>query len=395
VDERIWALPGPRTLITDALAEINRGRHVCIALPAAMAEDPAITDALAGAVIDEINRTAMTCRVHSESGEDPLLAVLARAVDLDDPPATVPDLLRHYQAADTCFVAVAADFTAQQQKEFPELLQRLERETHSVPRTDRLSLVVIAGRQHLPHFAGGESSDVSLASVWWWHRIARWDTAAHISQVDPPRREARVLADVRTETIVEIARWDLALAERLAQDWSGDPEELSEHLTPSAADSAALPPEAAESCGPAPGDALLELWDRGRIDGWHDLAAPSALTLAATPRRLARAVWAAQARILLPWIEQRREILQGRAIEKMGRKRFQASLQNLFREPVTDNLVEISHLRKIIDVRVGDVPMRTAANWLYDARNQLAHLRPLKLGELRELVTACRDLTGT
>ena len=79
----------------------------------------------------------------------------------------------------------------------------------------------------------------------------------------------------------------------------------------------------------------------------------------------------------------------------MGRKRFQASLQNLFREPVTDNLVEISHLRKIIDVRVGDVPMRTAANWLYDARNQLAHLRPLQLGELRELVTACRDLTGT
>ncbi len=395
MDERIWALPGPRTLITDTLAEVNRGRHVCIALPAAMAEDPAITDALAGGVIDEINRTAMTCRVHSEPGEDPLLTVLARAVDLDDPPATVPDLLRHYQAADTVFVAVAADFTAQQQKEFPELLQRLERETHSVPRTDRLSLVVIAGRQHLPHFAGGESSDVSLASVWWWHRIARWDTAAHISQVDPPRPEPRILADVRTETIVEIARWDLALAERLAHDWSGDPEELPEHLTHTTADKVALPADAAEHCGVAPTDALLELWDRGCIDGWHDLAAPAGRTLAASPRRLTRAVWAAQARIVLPWIEQRREILHSRALDKMGRPRFEAALQNLFREPITENLVEISHLRKIIAVRSGDVPMRTAANWLYDARNKLAHLQPLKLGELRELITACRDLTGT
>lgn len=394
MDERIWALPGPRTLITDTLAEINHGRHVCIALPAAMAEDAAITDALAGALIDDITRTAMTSRVHPEPGEDALLAVLARSVDLDDPPATVPELLRHYQAADTVFVAVASDFTAQQQKEFPELLQRLERETRSVPRHERLSLVVVAGRQHLPQFAGGENSDVSLASVWWWHRIARWDTAAHISRVDPPSPEPRILADVRTETIVEVARWDLALAERLAQDWSGDPEELPGHLLNTAADKVSLPAEAAEHCGTAPADALLELWDRGRIDGWHDLAVPAGRTLAASPRRLARAVWAAQARIVLPWIEQRREILHRRAAEKLGRPRFEAALQNMFREPIPDTLVEISHLRKIIAVRLGDIPMRTAANWLYDARNKLAHLQPLKLGELRELVTACRDLTG-
>ena len=374
MDERIWALPGPRTLIDDTLNDINRGRHVCVVLPAAMAEDPAITDALAGAVIDETNRTLMTCRIHPESGADSLLAVLARAVDLDDPPATVPELLRHYQAADTVFVAVAAEFTPQQQKEFPELLQRLERETHSVPRTDRLSLVVIGGRRHLPQFA-------------------RWDTAAHISQVEAPSHEARILADVRTETIVEVARWDLALAERLAQDWSGDPEELTEHLTP-AQRSAELPPDATERCGAEPADILLEMWERGEVDGWHDSVSASALTLSAKPHRLARLVWAAQARIVLPWIEQRREVLQRRTVDKLGRKRFQAALQYLFREPITDtNFVEISHLRKIIDVRIGEVPMRSAANWLYNARNELAHLRPLKLGQLRELVTACRDLT--
>lgn len=395
MDERIWALPGPRTLITDTLNDINRGRHVCVVLPEAMAEEPSITDALAAAIIDETNRTAMTCRIHPEPGSESLLEVLARAVDLDDPPATVPEMLRHYQARDTVFVAVAAEFTAAQQAEFPALLQRLERETHSVPRSDRLSLVVIGGRKHLPHFAGGEISDVSLASVWWWHRIARWDTAAHISQVEAPARDPRILADVRTETIVEVARWDLTLAEQLAQTWSGDPDELTDQLC-AAAPAADLPAEAADRCGTAPADTLMELWDQGQIDGWHDRTSPSALTLAATPHRLSRLVWAAQARIVLPWIEQRREVLQHRTVDKLGRKRFHDALQHLFREPITDtNMVEISHLRKIVDVRIGntDVPLRSAANWLYDARNQLAHLRPLKLGELRELVTACRHLS--
>ena len=44
MDERIWSLPGPRTLITDTVGELKAGRHVFIALPAAMATDPAVTE---------------------------------------------------------------------------------------------------------------------------------------------------------------------------------------------------------------------------------------------------------------------------------------------------------------------------------------------------------------
>lgn len=42
MDERIWSLPGPRTLITGTLDELKRGRHVCLVLPAAMAADPSV-----------------------------------------------------------------------------------------------------------------------------------------------------------------------------------------------------------------------------------------------------------------------------------------------------------------------------------------------------------------
>lgn len=66
--------------------------------------------------------------------------------------------------------------------------------------------------------------------MWWWNRIARWDTAAHIRYIDRPHISDRTLADIRDETIVEVARWNLTLAEQFAQDWSGDPAELAEHL---------------------------------------------------------------------------------------------------------------------------------------------------------------------
>ncbi len=389
MDERLWSLPGPRTLITDTLGELKRGRHVFIALPAGMARNPSITDSLSDAVSNEANRFVATRRVFAEPGLDSLLEVIARAVDYADPPATVPQLLSHYEAVRTTFVAVVAEHSAAQQAEFPRFLERLEQETRSVAAEGRMSLVVIGGQTDMPRFRGGENSEVALATLWWWNRIARWDTAAHISGFDGPRIDDRILADVRAETIVEVARWNLTLAEQLAQDWSGDPSELSEHIEDTTGPGGQIG-ETREPCGTLPSDELLPQWDAGQLDGWHDNSSP-----APAPRKLKRLVWAAQARIVMPWIEQRREVLQERTAAALGRKRFKDALQQLFDPPLTDaGLVEIRHLRRIIDARIGngDPAMRTAARRLHDARNSLAHLDLLPLGELAELVNACREL---
>ncbi len=394
MDERIWALPGPRTLIADAVLELNRHRHVSIVLPERLATDSVVTDALAVALYDEAPRTTAIRRIYSEPGSDSLLEVLSRALVFDDPPATIPELLCHHEVAGSVALVVANELTQSQQAELPNVLRRLERETKSIPGEQRVTFAVIGGRQHLPYFAGGESTDVSLAAVWWWNRIARWDVAAHISAIDHTlRAEGRVLSDVRAETIVEVARWDLNLAETLAREWSGDPEDLRGHFDEAEGQVASA--LATDRCGAQPGVAVLDLWDRGHIDGWHDLHSESAMNTTAASGRLSRLVWAAQARIILPWIEQHREVVQCRTSLHLGDHRFQAALQDLFDPPLTDaSLVEIGPLKRIIEIRLGeaDFNLRAAARRLYHARNELAHLRPLKFAELRELVAACANL---
>ena len=385
-------LPGPRTLIAEALRELQHRRHVCVVLPSVMATDP-VTDGLASTLVDGSNRSVRTVRVPADPEAESLLDLLSHGVVYDDPPATVPALLSHREAADTVAVIVASELSEAQQAEFPALLQRIERETHALSPEDRLTIATIGGHEHLPNFAGGENSDASMTAVWWWNRIARWDVAAHISHLETLTNEMRVLADIRSETIVEVARWDLHLAERLARSWSGDPEELADFLggatEPVVADNT-------EECGQRPQAAILDAWDRGAIDGWHDAHAVSARTGSAGPHRVDRLVWAAQARMILPWIEENRQLVQQRTVDRMTRKRFQAAMTDLFQPPLTNtDLVEIGPLRRIIDIRLGnsDPKLRSAARRLYNARNDLAHLRPLKYGELRELVAACRELT--
>lgn len=387
MDERIWALPGPRTLIDDTVEEIKAGRHVFIALPLEMAEDPVVTDSLSDAVGAEAGRFTTVRRIFAEPDQPSFLNVVALAVDFDDPPATVPELLNHYAARGVVFVVVAADFAPNHRADLPKFLERVEQETHSAPSEDQLRVVVIGGRAHLPRFRGGEDSDVSLATLWWWNRIARWDTAAHISRVGGPRISERIVADIRAEAIVEVARWDLTLAAQLAEDWSGDLADLATHLHQVCAEPF---PESRDRCGVRPAEHLLDAWDARQLDGWHDVYSP-----AASPHRLRRLVWAAQARIVLPWIEQRREVLQERAIATMGRRRFTEALQLLRETPPTDaGLVEIGDLYKVIEARLGrsEPQLRSMAWRLRDARNKVAHLTPLTLGELGELVNVCRDL---
>ena len=106
-------------------------------------------------------------------------------------------------------------------------------------------------------------------------------------------------------------------------------------------------------------------------------------------------MWAAQARIVLPWIEERSEVLQERAIAKMGRKRFNEALELMFDPPLTDaGQVEIKDLYKVIDGCLGkhEPRMRSTAWRMRHSRNKAAHLEPLALGELGELVDACRYL---
>jgi hypothetical protein len=264
--------------------------------------------------------------------------------------------------------------------------------------------VAIITRGQLPAFAGGATSDIALTSTWWWGRIARWDVASHIASLTGQPRLAGVLDDVRTESIVEIARWDLDLAELLADQWTGDPDELGVLLGERCrvpADGNPLKIAArtrgfvTSLAGLRPPDPLLGMWDNRLVDGWHEQVNVSAYTLSETPEKLARVIWAAQARVFLPWIEERRTALYERVVTTLGGQRFAEILRNRFDAPVvSDASMEIGTLDRVVRIAIGssEPELCDVSRQLRKARNSLAHMRPLSLPDQESLVAACKCL---
>jgi hypothetical protein len=292
-------------------------------------------------------------------------------------------------------VVVAGELPARAAGEIPEFLRRVELETHAAGPARRLWLVAIVIRGQLPAFPGGASSDMTLTSIWWWARIARWDVAAHVAGLAGQPGLGGVLSDVRAESIVELARWDLDLAERLAAAWSGKLGELPSLLETGPAAAAGGSDPRTPGAGLRPPGPQVELWDERVIDGWHGGQSVTARSLAATPDRLNRVIWAAQARVLLPWIEERRSALLVRVSQTLGAGRLAAVLRDGFNPPVkADALVEIGVLDKLVQMVIGsgNPDLRDASRRLRKARNCLSHLEPLSLAEQESLVAACACL---
>jgi hypothetical protein len=406
MDDRVWRLPGPRGFVGDIVAEHGRGRHVAAVLPKALAAAPAFTDGLAVALLDEFASRFDAQRIYDPGAGRSVLDAFCEALVMGEPPVTIPDLLRHEEARGKVAVVVAADLSGATRAELPRFLQRVELESHAGGYGQRLSVVAIVTRDELPAFPGGTTSDIALTSIWWWGRVARWDVAAYIAGLGVSRDVggAGVLADVRTESVVEVARWDLDLAERLADRWSGDPADLpvllgAQDQDRGRDDAGGLPPRLTGTRGAwddlRPPDALLGPWDSRQLDRWHEQPSGSGYSLAMTPGGLLRAVWAAQARVLLPWVEERRSALLCRVKEMLGNRRFAQVLHSSFEPPVKpDGSVEIGALDRLIHLTIGsaDPELGETSRHLRQARNLLAHMTPLTLAQQESLVSSCKIL---
>jgi hypothetical protein len=406
MDDRVWRLPGPRSLVADVVAEHGRGRHVAVVVPKALAGSPEFTDGLAVALLDEFGGRFEAQRIYDPGAGRSVLDAFCVALIMGEPPATIPELLHHDEARDKVAVVVAADMPGAAGADLPGFLRRVELESHAGSYGQRLSIVAIVTRDELPAFPGGTTSDIAFTSIWWWGRVARWDVAAHIAGLGLSRGagEAGLLADVRAESIVQVARWDLDLAERLADLWAGDPAELPDLLGeecqgPVRDDRDRLSPTETGTRGTwddlRPPDALLGSWDCRQLDRWHGQPSGSGYWLAKTPGNLSRAVWAAQARVLLPWVEERRSTLLGRIKEALGNRRFADLLHNRFEPPVKpDGSVEIGALDRLVRMTIGssDPELRDVSRHLREARNLLAHMTPLTLAQQEALLAACKTL---
>jgi hypothetical protein len=406
MDERVWRLPGPRAFVSDIAAEHGRGRHVATVLPESLTLDPVFTDSLAVAILDEFATQSVSARRVYDAGPGTSVfdAFCQALIFGDDRPATIPDLLRHEEARDVVAVVAAPDLSDVAREELAAFLQRVEVETHATGRGQRLSIVAIMARGQLPAFAGGATSDVTLTSIWWWGRVARWDVAAYIVGLAGHPHRAGVLEDVRTESIVEVARWDLDLAEQLDDQWTGDPDELTVLLGEWCHVPVAAKPGKIESrprtfypsqAGLRPPEQMLGSWDSRLVDAWHEQLTMSPRTLVGAPEKLARVVWAAQARVFLPWIEEQRSALYERVVTTLGARRFAEVLNNRFSPPLTaDAAIEIGALDRVVRMAIGssDQELCDVSRQLRKTRNWLSHMRPLSLADQESLVAAGKCL---
>lgn len=391
----IWRLPGPASYVNEIATVARGGQHVAAVLPRYLADDLERGDGLAVALLDKLPRSR---RVQPWLSDGKLPAALGRQMTYDDPPVTVPDLIRHPDVRGETLVCLAADLEPGHQDELADFLRRLATDSRSVAASERCTFVVITDTASLPRFAGNEAADVTLANSWFWNRVSRWDIAAHLAMQPAQARGSGVLSEVQTETIIELARWDFDLAVTLAGDWSGDRGQLAQLCGPLEVAQHSLPLSGRP--GPRPPDTVMSAWEQGAVDCWHEnvvLAPSRCLNEAAV---FHRHVWAGQARVLLPWIEIKRGRLESTLRRLLGAERYDNAIRDFatgsFDPSSPDDVAEIGLLNKVVQARLGssEPQVRDAARALREARNQLAHLQPLNPARLEQLVRTCDFLHG-
>ncbi|WP_125777740.1 hypothetical protein [Antribacter gilvus] len=386
----LWKLPGPKGYIADIAANVARGRHVVAVLPEYLCAEN-VTAELADELVEVMDDAA-----HLGVGADRSLVDQACADisdDFDVHPVSVRELLAWGNPRARTFVLDASDLSGRRRPELQQFLERLAHDSR-VTADGSIRLVIIAQARDLPP-ALNPDGDVTVVTRWFWNRVARWDTVAHVALVEGGLDVDTLADEIRVETIVELARWDLPYATNVAERWARDgalPSGSGRRAELCAA--ASIDGVTPAKVGAWPPPRLVDAWNVGAIDGWRGRVCIAPTAEDDADRTMERHVWAAQARVLLPFIETKRIRLEMHLREELGAARFDrevASGMPVYRDPnyIQASVPEIALLREIARVARRDERRATSLDLLRDARNRLSHLVPLTHDEVVAIERAC------
>lgn len=400
MDEGIWQLPGPARLITETVREVNRGRHAAVVIPAILANDQMFVAGLVRSLTAALwvaNEYPKLVTAHDTNDDDGPLQWLGHALEVDDRLHCTAQLLDHPDAAEKTAVFDCSTLHTKRCQEVSAMFTRLVAESRPRPADRRPRLVMVCTRAALPQL-GTDHTDVTFETLWWWGRLSRWDIAAQIVPTIEASTAPGVLRDVRLETVIEVCRWDLRLADQLAESWDGDPESLPTLIAEAnEGPTEVFSRKSPRNSGRRPQGDLADCWDAGTVNLWHDECTASIRATPATAEALKHAVWAAQARVLMPWIEERRQLVADDLLRSHGRAAVRAVLGNNL-SPASNGISEILEVGPLF-VAVRELSgrrrpaLRDAAFLLWKARNKLAHLQALTTDEQRELITGFAGLS--
>jgi hypothetical protein len=374
----LWSLPGPNRWLTTLTDDRRDGRSGVVVMPGPD-DPPLIADELCNRRPSRFGHervegdTPAVREAHCHGGDVALAGALAAALDLDmshgpwlpETMASKPDLFQMAVLVD------ARPASRALQEGWARFAAAFAAGGTEVPPAIRPTVWVLQTPAEgvdleLP------ARDVSFTHRWWWGALGPIDSLLAARERHP--------GDL-APAVAELVRWDLGLLEAL-DGWDGDVDAIPPIVTAPPNKGVTAPAE--RQVRDRPPAALLSAWCDRLVESWdgqldiHVRAEELARPGAALTR-----VWLGQVARFMPLIEVQRARLAewlDREVTRIGVHR------NWTDEDITT--LEIGPLKRCLDqhrqarVRRERIDLIVA---LKDARNALAHRRPLGANEITRL----------
>ena len=383
MNDTLWRLPGPMRFANQIRASLDRGYSPVVSLPRQQLRDAEWQKQL----LHALDRHVDTIDIAAEA-ERPAASLVADALcirDVEPGPDAAAELARHEAVVGrTLKLVLPADCST---SDWYNFVRRFITASRSTAIAERPRLLILTCHQLTGELTRKETL---LEPLWWWGVMDRLDTAVHVSDQLFHARADVVLRD----SIVEVAGYDLALADHLADTWNGALSTLDQQLIDYKSYdnevATELPelPHSSTPYGPPP-VAMTELWDHGLADAWDAFPAylhPCLLVGIGRSKDVHSRVWRAQLRALMPLIDEERGRLGSWMQEQL-------LPQHQLPDPAEpgDLFFALQQEPTLKSWRGGH--RKRLIYWLRDTRNTLAHLGTLTPEEVkrgRQLIAADR-----
>ena len=357
---RLWDLPGPIRFVESVERSLRNGINVVTRFPDVM------PSGFRDAVMAKLDHVLDTSRFNA--GDSPFQALCNRYA----PSAAVHEDDLRVICENDAFrgrLIWLDKLTSDNWLEWRDFLVKYAHACRSVPMLGRT--LFLAPLEGAPP-ADPPNVDVSMSVHDWNDVVDEMDllfwSHDHLLRRGITRSEAVLLAT----TVARVTAWEFETAERLVD------ENFKVILAPF---------DMLRSVAREKGwtiDTPSE-WGIGTASGSGTVHAALA-ALDKPPREIERRIWSAQASVLLPQIESRRDLIVRRNAHEIRRHLRHDGMDS--RDPYD---LEIGELQSVVQQRGANRTLRRSVNQLRKARNALAHLEPLRPKTALDLVRRNSD----
>lgn len=257
-------------------------------------------------------------------------------------------------------------------RHWAQFLEEFGMASKAQPAEERTCFLLLVREEHAECFAQG---DVLLDKFWWWGLLTRLDIAFYLST----RGGLESPDEVRVESIIELAGFDLGVASLLWDQWDGRSDSLEALV--GCSDAVVFPPvQEQRGLGPRrfaePPAEVRAQWNAGLVDRWDrylQFASLRGFQGQVLTDALNTRLWRAQLRELMPLVDEERSRLEGWLRELDGLK-------------LPEGPMEIADIGRVIKYSLPhqhrNRARHEAVDWLWTTRNVLAHRGTLSTEDL-------------